>query len=267
MNGTMNELIFSPLPAGDASVPAHSFSAANLLQIWERGQPQVPVERALTLLTAAYPQATRETLATLSIGQRDACLLALREQLFGSQLSSLTDCPACGERLELNFNVADIHTSSSSSGTSFFLTQVGYELELRLPNSLDLLLLTECASFAEMRAKLFERCVVRISNQGLVESADHLREMPVEIVDLAIERIGEADPQADVEVDLNCPECQHVWQTGFDIVSYLWTELHTWAGQLLREVHLLASSYGWRESDILSMSELRRRRYLEMLAG
>ena len=238
-------------------------SAAKLLQVWERGQLQTPVEKALTLLAAAYPDATRESLATLSIGERDSGLLSLREQFFGTQLSSLTDCPACGEQLELNFNVADIRTSSSPH-VPLQLSHSGYELELRLPNSLDLLQLTNCSTVAAMRARLFEQCVVRVVHNGTVERAD---EMPVEVVSLAIERIGEADPQADVEVDLNCPECRHVWQTGFDIVSYLWSELHSWAWQMLREVHVLASNYGWREEEILSMTPQRRRGYLEILGA
>ncbi len=241
-------------------------SAERLLQVWERGQQQAPVEKALMLLAAAYPDATREELAMLSIGRRDADLLTLREQLFGSQLSSLTDCPACGERLELNFNVADIRAGSSSAAP-LSLCESGYELELRLPNSLDLLRLADCSTVAEMRSRLFAQCVTSVTHEGDVGPAVRLGEMPAEIVELAINRLGEADPQADVEVDLNCPECRHVWQTCFDIVSYLWTELHAWAGQMLREVHLLASSYGWRESDILEMSAPRRRTYLEILTG
>jgi hypothetical protein len=239
-------------------------SAAKLLQVWERGQLQAPVEKALTLLAAAYPDAKRETLATLSIGERDNGLLSLREQLFGTQLSSLTDCPACGEQLELNFNVADIRVSSTSPDVPLYLSHSGYELDLRLPNSLDLLQLADCSTIAEMRARLFEQCVVRVIHDG---KAERSREIPAEIVDLAIERIGEADPQADVEVDLNCPECRHAWQTGFDIVSYLWSELQGWAWQMLREVHVLASNYGWRESEILSMSPQRRRGYLEILGA
>jgi hypothetical protein len=239
-------------------------SAAKLLQVWERGQLQAPVEKALTLLAAAYPDATRESLATLSIGERDTGLLSLREQLFGAQLSSLTDCPACGEQLELNFNVADIRASSVSPGAPLYLTHSGYELELRLPNSLDLLQLTECSTIAAMRARLFELCCVSVSHHG--EPAV-LTGLPAEIVELAIERIGESDPQADVEIDLNCPECRHVWQTGFDIVSYLWSELQSWAMHMLREVHVLASSYGWGELDILNMSPQRRRGYLEILGA
>lgn len=269
MNGTMNEVSFSGSgsPAGDANTAAHYISATKLLEVWERGQHQVHVERALTLLAAAHPDASRETLATLTIGERDAGLIALREKLFGSQLTSLTDCPGCGERLELSFQVLDIRTSSiADSDTTLEFSRSGYELQLRIPNSLDLLTLSGCASPEEMRAKLLEQCVRRITYRGRVKSAEHLKEIPAELVELAIERIGAADPQADVEVNLSCPSCQHGWQASFDIVSYLWTELHAWAGQLLREVHLLASNYGWRESDILSMSPQRRRCYLEMLA-
>ncbi len=242
-------------------------SATSLLQVWERGQLQAPVEKALTLLAAAYPDASREELAMLSIGRRDAILLSLREQLFGSQLSSLTDCPACGEQLELNFNVADIRATSSSLPAPLSVCESGYELELRLPNSLDLLQLANCSTIGEMRSQLFAQCVMSVTHEGELESTAVLSGMPAEIVDHAIARMGEADPQADVEVDLNCPDCRHVWQTGFDIVTYLWSELHTWAGQMLREVHLMASSYGWSESDILNMSAPRRRGYLEMLAG
>jgi hypothetical protein len=234
-------------------------SATSLLQVWERGQLQPPVEKALTLLAAAYPDATREELAMLSIGRRDASLLSLREQLFGTQMSSLTNCPECGEQLELNFNVADIRATAPALGTPLSLCESGYELELRLPNSLDLLRLANCSTIGEMRSQLFAQCVTSVTH----EAAD----LPAEIVDHAIARMGEADPQADVEVDLNCPECRHVWQTGFDIVTYLWSELHTWARDMLREVHLLASSYGWNEADILNMSAPRRRGYLEMLAG
>jgi hypothetical protein len=239
-------------------------SAMSLLQVWERGQLQAPVEKALTLLAAAYPDVTREELAMLSIGRRDASLLSLREQLFGSQLSSLTNCPACGEQLELNFNVADIRATTPLLAGPLSVCESGYDLELRLPNSFDLLRLANCSTFGEMRSQLFAQCVVSVSRDGEVAGVS---EMPGEIVDHAISRMGEADPQADVEVQLNCPECRHVWQTGFDIVSYLWSELHTWAGQMLREVHLLASSYGWSESEILHMSAPRRRGYLEMLAG
>jgi hypothetical protein len=270
MNETITEVSFPRcgLPAGDASASRHSISAEQLLEVWEQGQDQVHVEKALMILTVAHPNVSRETLAKLTIGQRDASLIALRESLFGVQLTSLTDCPACGDGLELSFNVLDIRTSSAAQPiATLTLNQSGYELELRLPNSLDLLALTDCSSTAEMRSKLVERCVRPVGCEGQSESVELLKEMPSEIVELAIKQIGDADPQADIEINLLCPSCRHGWQTYFDIVTYLWTELHAWALRMLREVHLLASNYGWRESDILRMSSWRRHRYLELLIG
>ncbi|MEK6300596.1 MAG: phage baseplate protein [Acidobacteriota bacterium] len=266
----MNEASFSgssSLACG-AIASVESVSPAELLDVWERGQHQAPVERALTMLAAVCPSASRETLAALSIGQRDACLIALRERLFGQVLTSLADCPACGERLEMTFSVLDIRASSKAEpGAMLSFSQSGYELGLRLPNSLDLLALAGCASPGEMRGRLIEQCVMSIRHQGRTESTALTSEMPAEILNAAIEQIAQADPQADVQVDLTCPCCRHEWQAGFDIVSYLWSELHDRAIHLLREIHLLASAYGWRESDILNMSSSRRVCYLEMLAG
>ena len=53
----------------------------------------------------------------------------------------------------------------------------------------------------------------------------------------------------------------------FDILSFFWGEIQICARRLLREVHALASAYGWTESEILSLSTTRRHAYLEMVGG
>ena len=73
----------------------------------------------------------------------------------------------------------------------------------------------------------------------------------------------EHDPQAEVLMPLTCPNCEHSWHSLFDIVSFFWTELTSQAKQLLQEVHVLARFYGWREADILAMTTVRRRFYLD----
>jgi hypothetical protein len=64
---------------------------------------------------------------------------------------------------------------------------------------------------------------------------------------------------------LTCPQCAHQWQAPLDIVSFLWSEVHAWAIRLLREIHELASAYGWSEAEILALSPWRRRAYLELV--
>jgi hypothetical protein len=61
-------------------------SPQDLLLVWERGQRQHPMDRALTLLSAAYPDRKSAELAQLSIGQRDSLLLSLRSRTFGDTL-------------------------------------------------------------------------------------------------------------------------------------------------------------------------------------
>lgn len=270
--GRMKE-VASPSLALPAVPVVWPFSATDLLHVWERGQRESPVEKALTMLSFACPDMPREALAALSIGQRDACLIELREKLFGSQLSSLADCPGCGERLEMDFRVSDIRAPARPElAQPLSVKRSGYELSFRLPNSLDLMELPGEASVTEMRGRLFERCLLGVQPPGRTQfdrqaSPELPAEIPAVVIEAAIVCMSEADAQADVQLKLTCPCCERQWKAAFDIVSYLWSELQERAAQLLREVHLLASAYGWREAEILALSPWRRQCYLEMLTG
>src|SRR5947208_5540995 len=91
-------------------------TAQELLDAWERGLSEPPVQRALALLAAACPETTPTELARESVGRRDGRLLTLREQTFGPRLVSLAACPACGERRETAFDVADVRARKTGDG-------------------------------------------------------------------------------------------------------------------------------------------------------
>ena len=112
--------------------------------------------------------------------------------------------------------------------------------------------------------QLLERCLLAVRYQGTEQAIDQL---PTDVEQAVGARMAQADPQADVQLALSCPGCRHHWQAPFDIVSFFWNELHAWACRILRDVHTLASAYGWREADILAMSSWRRQVYLEMVNG
>lgn len=240
-----------------------ALSAAELLDVWEIGAGQPAVERMLTLLAAACPELPRAALAQLSIGQRDAYLLTLREWTFGPQLRGLATCPACGERLELTFTVAEIRVAPPQPTEGpLTLNVAGYEVQFRLPNSADLLTL-EAPPGPTATNRLLERCLLDVQHGGEVASAATL---PAEVSEAVVAAMAQADPQADVRLALTCPACGHAWQALFDIAAFFWQEINTWAQRLLREVHRLASAYGWREADILALSPHRRQAYLELLS-
>jgi hypothetical protein len=240
-----------------------ALTAPELLDAWERGRGEPPVQRALTLLAPACPETPLEALARESVGRRDARLLTLREQTFGSRLVSVTACPACGERLETAFEVADIRVPETGGGEETLrLPVAGRELTFRLPNSLDLAALALCADLEGARRRLLGRCLLAAPGEEL--AVDRL---PAEALQAVADRMAAADPQGDVELALQCPACSHAWQAAFDIASFFWTEVDAWARVLLHEIHTLASAYGWREADILALSPWRRRTYLELIGG
>lgn len=242
-----------------------ALSASELLEVWEHGLAQGPVERALALWGAASPETSREALSALSIGRRDAALLTLREWTFGPRLAGLATCPRCSQQLELNFNIDDVRVNPAAEpDEDATITLAGYEFQLRPPNSLDIAAIVNEHETGEKRRMLFERCLLAAWCQGKPATT---AELPSDAVDAVVERMAGMDPQADVELNISCPSCGQQWRAVFDIVSFFWSEIDAWARRLLLEIHLLASAYGWQERDILALSPWRRQCFLEMVSG
>ncbi len=242
-----------------------SLSVSELLAVWECGWTARPFERALALLSAATPERSPAALARVSLGCRDASLLRLREWLFGPELALLVSCPQCGQVLEVALPAASLRSSPDDNLDEAAAREIGvlasdYEVRCRPPNTEDL---AACVGLdiPASRARLFARCVVEARHHGQGLSAEQL---PEEVARQVIDQIAAIDRQADVRVDLSCPDCRHRWVEVFDIASFFWAEIDAWARRTLREVHILASTYGWRESDILALSPARRQIYLAM---
>jgi hypothetical protein len=79
------------------------------------------------------------------------------------------------------------------------------------------------------------------------------------------ERMAQADPLAEILLHFDCPACSHAFDLGLDLAAFLWSELEGRAKRLLRDVHTLASAYGWSEAEVLSLSPARREFYLGMV--
>jgi hypothetical protein len=238
-------------------------TVADLLNVWERGRSQSPVDRALSLLQVATRESPPEMLAQFAIGRRDAELLKLREKIFGSRMTGHANCPACGQQMEMNFTVAEVQATPLPELPETCTEVFGdYKINFRLPNSNDLATLVPGDDLAVQKRRLVQRCVQNAKCSGQLVAADQLDE---DTVTALSERMSELDPQGDVQLALSCPLCSHHWDAPLDIVSFVWGEIHAWAVRLLHEVHALALAYSWRESDILAMSPRRRQAYLELI--
>jgi hypothetical protein len=143
----------------------HSLTALDLLAIWEHGQAQHPIRRALSILACALPDIAPDALECLSIGSRDARLFAVREDLFGPLLRCMVECSACQERLEFSFDIAarglvERDEAIRAVSQASYLRRVGeYELEFRLPASRDLTAIVMCSDADTAGRRLAQRCI------------------------------------------------------------------------------------------------------------
>jgi hypothetical protein len=241
-------------------------SAARLLDAWESGLAQHPLGRALQLLQLAEPEQSLDALALLSIGERNRSLLALRERLIGPHFEAVATCPQCGERLEMSFTAQQLRTAAPASPSEpIEVVHNSYSVRVRLPSTADLLAVLDAASPEQAQTRLLVRCLLSV-RQGDIELPTEAS-LPEGVVAAIQARMAQADAMGDLQLTLTCPACGHGWTTVLDLATYVWEEVADRAKRLLRETHTLARAYGWREADILAMSDQRRQWYLDLLSN
>lgn len=100
----------------------------------------------------------------------------------------------------LTLDVADIRVASNAPAQKLVAWEMeGFALEFRLPDSQDLMLIEAVSSV------LFERCLLSAYRDGQPCSLGNL---PDDVLGKVEAAMSEADPQADVQLDLFCPACQ-----------------------------------------------------------
>lgn len=241
-------------------------SAYDLLRVWELGQNRATWSRALLLLATAFPGAAHRDLASLSIGTRNTYLFALRERTFGPTLEAVSHCPACSQPIEFSTGVRDLcDVSREPTVTGAQSLLIGEtEVHFRALTTLDLAAVADSYDVAMARLGLVRRCITRARRRG----ADLVvADLPEVIVAAVGEKLSSWDSAADIRLELNCPVCGHAWSSRFDIAAFFWSELASQVQRVLRDVDLLARAYGWRETDILTMSPFRRQAYLNLVNG
>jgi len=243
--------------------PDAGLSAAQLLDVIDAADGGDAALRGRVLARAACPELSAEQLDGLSLGQRDAQILALRCATFGDTLPARVTCRHCGLRLSVKVPREHLTPEPPGGAGPVRLEEGAVVVEARMPDGAVLARAAACPDAASARRALIAGCVVSATDDG----------QPVDPLALGaglLERLGEAlvaaDPQAEVRVPVQCAGCAAEWSPVFDVTHFLWNELTATSVQLLDEVHQLAVAYGWSEEQILRLPSRRRRRYVERLA-
>lgn len=242
-------------------------SSLALIEVWERGLVLGPNRRAEALLEAAFPDRTAGDLHALPLGRRDALLLEFREELFGDRMTGTASCRHCAEQVEVTLGVRTLLALGPPEKTGAVpavhsLEHEGHEVSFRLPTGADLEAASAAVGLEGARQVLVERCVSAAGRVGgpPVRPSD----LPAGVLEEMGRRMEALDPLASLSFTLACPACRKEWRLVLDVVGFIWAELGNWARRLMRDVHTLASAYGWSEADILSMGPTRRRLYIQM---
>lgn len=237
---------------------ARSLDSNALLDVWERACALSLPLRALALLAYAHPALPRDELAALPLGQRDAHLRDLRRRLFGDRLEFVSACPTCASVVESTLDLAELPIAPAA-GASQTLAIGDRQIACRAPTLGDLIGLPVDPGRA--RRALAARCLVGEGTHAAESFVDGLSDDALLALGVAMQA---ADPDAIAALELECPDCAQRWPCGLDIAGFLWREIDAWARRTMRDVHVLARAYAWREADVLALTPTRRQIYLEL---
>lgn len=235
----------------------------DLLAAWDTGINLSLIERSLLLLSKVFPDRSLNEIGCLTIGERDACLLNIREQLFGSELNNVANCPNCSQKIEWKTSIDTLRLKGSNviwNKEPIKMAYHGLQISFRIPNSKDILEIMEMENPEFRQSELLNKCLSYSSFPSPTTEP-----WPDGLQEAIIRKMEECDPQADISMKIVCPDCGHHWHMFFDIMRYLWSEIDDWAIKLIQDIYLLALNFGWSEHDILSLSRFRRNLYINMI--
>ena len=238
--------------------------AEDLLALWEQGTPLHPIDRVLAVLARAMPDRDLGELARMPLGERDGLLLRARAEVLGDRLEAHDSCPACGEHVEVELSCDELAGPETDRVPGRWSLELeGFRLTLRTLDSLDAAAAARCEDADSARSALLRRVVEKAASSGTDVDVGSL---PDDVVSAIGRSLAAHDERAELMLELRCPACGTEWQNLVDVASFVWTELSDRAGTLLQDVDALARAYGWREPDILALSDERRAAYLALAA-
>ena len=231
-----------------------------ILQLWADYAGALPIDRTLASIAAALAPEQAPLLADLPLGVRERLAISVRSRTFGDDWQGIALCPGCRTPHEIAPPIDEL-VSDVEPSEPVLLRSGDYELKIRAINSRDQAEVASSGSAEQGARLLLERCVLSARDaSGPVAVAT----LPASVVAEVEQRVAALDPGADTRLQLTCSDCETVWDVAFDAGEFFWREIATYAQRLLRQVHVLASAYGWREADVLALSPTRRQTYLEL---
>ncbi len=195
------------------------------------------------------------TVRRISAAGREWLLQRTALRFFGGADWFEARCADCGARFDLRMSLSDV--PHADPGPGYPVAEVETSLGLRTfeaPNG------GHEEAFARYRDEDPRRVFAAICGLSERAEAEAIRFDAQDLgrIDAAIEAIS---PEIADSVEATCPDCGTVAKARIDPFGFAFPS----AGDLLREVHLIATAYHWSEASILSLSQARRRSYVDLI--
>jgi hypothetical protein len=195
---------------------------------------------------------------SLTLAERDWLLLQLQQRSFGKEITGEVRCPSCQTLNEIRFaagglvdpprgesRLLEIPLTSGSTAMVRPLTAGDHEHFAALVD------LEADAQVATALSRLLSGA------DGTIDVSRLTAEDRREIVK-AIEATA-PDP---IELQLACSSCEVAFTAPLDLGGFVIAELLSHSRTLIDDVHTLATTYHWSESDVLGLPLQRRIAYL-----
>ncbi|MBE2269396.1 MAG: hypothetical protein IAE80_14270 [Anaerolinea sp.] len=219
-------------------------------------QATILLARCVTALGSIAPVPT-DVIAALPVGDREALLLTLRGLSYGGRMDGVLNCSHCNAKLDLDLHPDQLLLPPYDQPAPVYeLTVEGVTVAFRLPTGEDETLAARLP-IDHAEADLLRRCLVDVTPERA--------ELSEALIDAVEQAMLDCDPQAEIVIDMHCPECGQAFSALFDTAQFLLREVGQRARQLYHDIHTLALTYHWREADILALPFQRRQMYLNLL--
>ncbi len=195
----------------------------------------------------------------LCMGDRQYLMLCLAALMGGDTVWFHPECAQCGNLFDIQVNRSKIPVKTGGTGYPFAEINCREKsLCFRIPNGVDELSI-QGKPVDQAVHDLLVRCFVP---DGDTKDTDGIMAgLAPETVAMIEQALDETAPDVSNLVDTICPECDsrqmvHINIDGPPAVSMM---------DLYQDIHILAQSYGWNESEILSLPSDRRKLYIRFI--
>ena len=217
-------------------------------------------ERVSQLLTAALDRlggaaADWHRVHDLTVGDRQFLVRQLSAYLGFDRVWLNAICRTCGEGFDIQVQQSALPVKSAGEGYPRATVKLrGQEIRLRVPTGADQAAIAEFEEPMSVETALLARLIEGAPTFSL----DGLAPEEFEGLEAAIEEVA---PEVGTEALAHCPACEAENRVAVD--PYLC--LSAASGEILADIHALASSYHWSEAAILALPRHRRKRYLRQI--